>query len=94
MIEFMVRENSSFTDEGKNLLIEEFGKNYATYFSILSAISGGINTQPEIYNFSSPFTILFLLSLFPTLFLYVDPAHLSLKGTMRVCLQTDYFDWA
>jgi AAA+ ATPase superfamily predicted ATPase len=48
MIEFMVRENSSFTDEGKNLLIEEFGKNYATYFSILSAISGGINAQPKI----------------------------------------------
>ncbi|MDM1293522.1 ATP-binding protein [Sphingobacterium sp. N143] len=48
MIAFMVRENSSFTDEGKNLLIEEFGKNYATYFSILSAISGGINTQSEI----------------------------------------------
>ena len=48
MILFMVRDNSSFTDEGKNLLIEEFGKNYATYFSILSAISGGINTQPEI----------------------------------------------
>lgn len=48
MIEFMVRENSPFTDEGKNLLIEEFGKNYATYFSILSCISGGINTQPEI----------------------------------------------
>lgn len=48
MIDFMIRENSPFTDEGKNLLIEEFGKNYATYFSILSAISGGINTQPEI----------------------------------------------
>lgn len=48
MIGFMVRENSPFTDEGKNLLIEEFGKNYATYFSILSAISGGINTQPGI----------------------------------------------
>ena len=48
MISFMVRENSSSTDEGKNLLVEEFGKNYATYFSILSAISGGINTQPEI----------------------------------------------
>jgi len=48
MITCMARENSSFTDEGKNLLIEEFGKNYATYFSILSAISGGINTQPEI----------------------------------------------
>lgn len=38
MITFMVRDNSPFTDEGKN---------YATYFSILSAISGGINTQPE-----------------------------------------------
>lgn len=48
MIAFMVRENSPFTDEGKNLLIEEFGKNHTTYFSILSAISGGINTQPEI----------------------------------------------
>ena len=48
MIAFMVRENSSFTDEGKHLLIEEFGKNYAIYFSILSAISGGINTQPGI----------------------------------------------
>ena len=48
MIEFMVRENSPFTDEGKNLLIEEFGKNYGTYFSILSAVSGGINTQPDI----------------------------------------------
>jgi len=48
MIEFIVRENSPFTDEGKNLLIEEFGKNYGTYFSILSAVSGGINTQPDI----------------------------------------------
>ncbi|MDR1938286.1 MAG: ATP-binding protein [Tannerellaceae bacterium] len=48
MIAFIVRENSAFTDEGKNLLVEEFGKNYATYFSILSAISGGINTQAEI----------------------------------------------
>ena len=48
MISFMVREKSPFTDEGKNLLIEELGKNYATYFSILSAISGGINTQPGI----------------------------------------------
>ena len=48
MIEFIVRENSPFTEEGKNLLIEEFGKNYGTYFSILSAVSGGINTQPDI----------------------------------------------
>lgn len=48
MIAFMIRENSPFVDEGKNMLIEEFGKNYATYFSILSSISGGINTQSGI----------------------------------------------
>ena len=48
MISFMVRDNSPFVDEGKYLLIEEFGKNYATYFSILNAISGGINTQSAI----------------------------------------------
>ncbi|MDR1740081.1 MAG: ATP-binding protein [Bacteroidales bacterium] len=48
MIKFIVRENSPFIEEGKNLLIDEFGKNYGTYFSILSAVSGGINTQPDI----------------------------------------------
>ena len=48
MIEFVVRENSSFIDEGKNLLIDEFGKNFGTYFSILNAVSGGVNTQPAI----------------------------------------------
>lgn len=48
MIPFMARDNSPFVDEGKYLLIEEFGKNYATYFSILNAISGGINTQSAI----------------------------------------------
>lgn len=48
MIEFMVRENSPFIDEGRHLLIEEFGKHYGTYFSILGAVSGGVNTQPEI----------------------------------------------
>jgi AAA+ ATPase superfamily predicted ATPase len=44
----MIRDNSSFIDEGKNLLIEEFGKNYGIYFSILSAVSGGVNTQNAI----------------------------------------------
>lgn len=48
MIEFMARENSSFIDEGKHLLIEEFGKNYGTYFSILGAISGGLTSQQQI----------------------------------------------
>lgn len=40
MIEFIVRENSPFIDEGKNLLIEEFGQNYATYFSIFELYFG------------------------------------------------------
>ncbi len=48
MIAFLARNNSPFVDEGKNLLIEEFGKNYAVYFSILSSISRGLNTQPEL----------------------------------------------
>ncbi len=48
MVDFMVRDNSPFSDEGRNMLVEEFGKNYATYFSILSCISGGINTQSSI----------------------------------------------
>ncbi|GHV04321.1 ATPase [Spirochaetia bacterium] len=48
MINFMIRDNSPFIEEGKYLLIEEFGKNYGVYFSILDAVAGGRNTQPEI----------------------------------------------
>lgn len=48
MLDFMVRDNSPFTDEGKNILIEEFGKDYGVYFSILSCIACGINTQASI----------------------------------------------
>ena len=40
--------DSPFKDEGKNLLVDEFGKQYGTYFSILDAISSGINTQSDI----------------------------------------------
>ncbi len=43
--------NSTFKDEGKNLLVDEFGKNHGTYFSILDAISNGRNTQSEISAF-------------------------------------------
>ena len=38
MVDFIICEDSRFIDEGKNMLIEEFGKDYATYFSILSYI--------------------------------------------------------
>lgn len=40
--------DSPFKEEGRHLLIDEFGKHYGTYFSILDAISNGRNTQPEI----------------------------------------------
>ncbi len=45
---YVVRENSPFVEEGRNLLIEEFGKDYGSYFSVLSCIASGINTQGAI----------------------------------------------
>ncbi len=48
MLDYVVRENSPFVNEGRNLLIEEFGKDYGLYFSILSSIASGVNTQSAI----------------------------------------------
>ncbi len=48
MIDFVLSENSPFLNEGKNLLIEEFGKEYGNYFSILELISGGKTSRSEI----------------------------------------------
>ena len=48
MILHVVSPNSTFLNEGKNNLIEEFGKDYGTYFSILSCIARGKNTRSEI----------------------------------------------
>ena len=48
MFNYVVRENSLFVNEGRNLLIEEFGKDYGLYFSVLSCIASGINTQGAI----------------------------------------------
>ena len=50
MIEVVFREQSLFINEGKNLLIEEIGKEYSVYFSILECIARGINTRGEIEN--------------------------------------------
>ncbi len=41
-------EFSLFLEEGKNLLIEEFGKEYTTYFSILSLIASLKTSRSEI----------------------------------------------
>lgn len=48
MIDFIIREDSPFIDEGRAVLVDEFGKEYGTYFSILSAIAMGRTTRNEI----------------------------------------------
>ena len=44
----MLSEFSPFLEEGKNLLIEEFGKDHATYFAILELISLGKTSRSEM----------------------------------------------
>lgn len=48
MIKFITEENSLFLNEGKNILIEEFGKEYTIYFSILECIARGLTTRGDI----------------------------------------------
>ena len=48
ILNFMLSPNSPFINEGRNLLIEEFGKEYGTYFSILELISIGKTARTEI----------------------------------------------
>jgi len=48
MLDEIFRENSILLEEGKNLLIEEFGKDYLTYFSILSLIASSKTSRSEI----------------------------------------------
>lgn len=48
MLEKIVEENSLFLQEGKNRLIEEFGKEYGTYFSILSLIASSKTSRSQI----------------------------------------------
>ena len=46
----MGEDNSPFVNEGKNILIEEFGTDYVIYFSILTCIASGMKTSAEIKN--------------------------------------------
>lgn len=48
MLDRIVKADSVFLGEGKAILIEEFGKDYGIYFSILSAIARGRNTRAAI----------------------------------------------
>ncbi|MBN1252050.1 MAG: ATP-binding protein [Bacteroidales bacterium] len=48
MLNEIFKNNSYFIDEGKNILIEEFGKEYSTYFSILALIASSKTSRVEI----------------------------------------------
>lgn len=48
MLDMFFEQDSYFLSEGKNMLIDEFGKDYGTYFSILTLISQGKNTRSEL----------------------------------------------
>jgi uncharacterized protein len=48
MVDFILKDNSPFLNEGRNLLVEEFGKEYGTYFSILELIASGKTARTEI----------------------------------------------
>lgn len=48
MIDYMVREDSVFIEEGRAVLVDEFGREFGTYFSILCAIASGKTTRNEI----------------------------------------------
>jgi hypothetical protein len=48
MLNHFFSYNSIFLEEGKNLLVDEFGKDYGNYFSILSLIAGSKTSRPEI----------------------------------------------
>ncbi len=48
MLDHIIKADSIFLGEGKAILIEEFGKDYGVYFSILSAIARGKTSRSEI----------------------------------------------
>ena len=48
MLDHIIKADSIFLGEGKAVLIEEFGKDYGVYFSILSAIARGKTSRSEI----------------------------------------------
>ncbi|MFW6249289.1 MAG: AAA family ATPase, partial [Bacteroidota bacterium] len=48
MLDQVFSEHSLFLSEGKNVLIDEFGKDYGNYFSILSLIASSKNSRSEI----------------------------------------------
>ena len=50
MLETVFDPTSSYLDEGRTILADEFGLDYGTYFTILAAISSGRTTSAELKN--------------------------------------------
>ena len=48
MLDMFFERDSYFLSEGKNMLVDEFGKDYGIYFSILTLIAQGRNTRSEL----------------------------------------------
>lgn len=48
ILDEVIADNSLFIEEGKNVLIDEFGKDYGNYFSILSLIASGKTSRVAI----------------------------------------------
>jgi len=48
IIAALLTDNSIFLEEGKSVLIDEFGKDYGNYFSVLSLIALSKNSRNEI----------------------------------------------
>lgn len=50
MLDMFFEPDSYFLPEGKNMLVDEFGKDYGVYFSILTLIAQGKNTRSDLEN--------------------------------------------
>ena len=48
MLDMFFDRDSYFLPEGKNMLVDEFGKDYGIYFSILTLIAQGRNTRSDM----------------------------------------------
>lgn len=48
MLDFVCQPECNFVDEGKVLLIQEFGRDYTIYFTIMSLIAQGYNTRSQL----------------------------------------------
>ena len=48
MIDFVTQPDSPLLTEGRDMLVQEFGRDYSTYFSILQLIASGYTRQGEL----------------------------------------------